>query len=194
MCQHADDRLGGERRGKIAEDAGRDAGCEVRLDVGDEGLMDLAEELVELRAVPEKDLEDVAVLGSEAEKSLPSDPGTPARIDVRGLGGVHRLPGSERGLANEVGEERVFGGEVQIEGAGADVGGGGDVGDLRSMEAVGREEALGSGEEPAAGLRPTSVLTVRVLELRSRRYTSGHELRELGFRTESWFRNRRVSL
>ena len=52
-----------------------DAGGEVLLDVGDEDLMDLAQELIELRAVAEEDLEDLAVGGGEAKEGRAADAG-----------------------------------------------------------------------------------------------------------------------
>jgi hypothetical protein len=59
LSQHTDDGLDGECRRQVAQDAGSDSGLEIPFEVADEESMDLAQQLVELGAVAEENIDSV---------------------------------------------------------------------------------------------------------------------------------------
>ena len=120
--------------------------------------MHLAQQLVELRAVAEEDLEDVAVAIGEAEEGFGRDARLCARVGDGLLRAVHLLLRTERRLPDEVREERLFRREVEIERPGADVRSGGDVGDLRTVKTLRSEEPLRGRKELGTGAGAPAVL------------------------------------
>src|SRR5205814_8257661 len=114
-----------------------------------------------LPILPEDDLEDLAVVAREAEEGavggldlLERPPGLLAR-------GIDRRLEPAHGLLDEGVEEGLLVGEVQVEGADADVGRGRDVRDLRLVEALLGEDAGRRGEEVLARARAPALEAVR---------------------------------
>src|SRR5258708_2730224 len=137
-----------------------DRGREIVAKVGDKNFMDANHQIEERGTVAEDDAEEFRRLGGRIENRIDRDLEFLGRRMKARLRLAESAAQFSRAMLDQLDKDFVFGLEVQVERAEADVGFGRNVGDARLMVSLARDDALGRLDQIDSCLLATAIESI----------------------------------